>query len=156
MIRQIIDVFTSPLGRIRQRFRRLRSRGCSADLGWEWLTPASDIRETPDKFIYEIDLPGIARKDIGVSSYGNLLTVRAERKCSRNEKKANWLWNESLYGSFATSFTLPDAVDPESVSSGLLRRRSDYRSGKKGLGSSQADPGPERRPAAEFPKGCIA
>jgi len=123
MIRHIVDVCASLPGQIRQRFRRLLSRGHSDDLTWsECLAPASDIRETPEKLVYEIDLPGIERKDISVSVYGNLLTIRAERKCNRSEKKANWLWNESLYGSFATSFTLPDAVDPESV-------RADYSDG---------------------------
>ena len=123
MIRHMIDVFTSLPGQIGQLLRRLLSRGNSDDLTWtEWLAPASDIRETPEKFVYEIELPGIERKDISVSVYGNLLTIRAERKHNRSEKKADWLWKESLYGSFATSFTLPDAVDPGSV-------RADYSGG---------------------------
>jgi HSP20 family protein len=123
MIGRISNLFSSLIGQIRQRFPRLLSRDDSHHLVWRrWLAPASDIRETPEKFVYEIDLPGIERKDIRVNTYGNLLTIRAESKRHRSQKNANWLWNESLYGSFATSFTLPDSVDPESV-------RADYSGG---------------------------
>jgi len=43
------------------------------------------------------------------------LIIRAERTHSHKEEKANWLWSESLYGSFATSLLMPDDVDPESI-----------------------------------------
>jgi HSP20 family protein len=110
----MIDVFASLPGQIRRLFRRLLSRGNSDDLTWtEWLAPASDIRETPEKFVYEIELPGIERKDISVSVYGNLLTIRTERKHNRNEKKADWFWKESLYGSFATSFSFRTRLIPD-------------------------------------------
>ena len=56
---------------------------------------------------------------------GSVLSVRGERKSTHDESKANCLWRESFQGAFASSFTLPEWADPESISgdywNGLLR-----------------------------------
>ena len=103
-------------GWVRQLFGRMSFHTHSDDLSWsEWLAPVIDVHDTPDKLLYEIELPGVERKDIDVNVHANLLTIRAERKRGHKAKKANGLWSESLYGSFATSLMMPEEVDPESI-----------------------------------------
>jgi HSP20 family protein len=112
--------------RVRNLFRRVVAGKDPEEESWDGaLVPTTDIRDTGDKLIYELDVPGISRKDIDVSVYGNVLMIRAERKRSHEVKKVNWLLSETLYGAFGTSFELPETVDPDSIkadySHGVLR-----------------------------------
>ena len=104
--------------RIRDLFRRVlarKSRNSEQESWGEWLVPATDIRDTGAKLIYEVEIPGVDGKDLDVNVYRNVLTVRAERKLSREERKMRWMLSETTYGSFATSFTLPESADPDSI-----------------------------------------
>ncbi len=112
--------------RIRNLFLRIASRRTLDEQIWDdWVVPATDIKETADRLIYEIDIPGLNRKEIDVSVCGNWVTIRAERKRRREAKKMNILLSESAYGAFATSFELPASVDPDSLTAnyhkGVLR-----------------------------------
>jgi HSP20 family protein len=87
--------------------------------------PLTNIRDKSEKLVFEIEVPGLDRKDLDVTLDGNVLSVRGERKFARDEKEGNWLWKESFHGAFATSFTLPEWVDSESIQAncrnGVLR-----------------------------------
>jgi HSP20 family protein len=104
--------------RIRDLFRRVvtRKTRSSEQQPWgDWLVPATDIRDTGAKLIYEVEIPGVEGKDLDVIVYGNVLTVRAERKLSREERKMKLLLSETAYRAFATSFTLPESADPDAI-----------------------------------------
>src|SRR5438094_9070249 len=49
-------------------------------------TPAVDIEETADEFVFKVDLPGMSKREGGVSLMGDTLTIRAGRK-QRSEPK---------------------------------------------------------------------
>jgi HSP20 family protein len=104
--------------RIRDLFRRVLARKIrnSEQESWgDWLVPATDIRNTGAKLIYEVEIPGVDGKDLDVAVYGNVLTIRAERKLSREERKMKWVLSETAYDSFVTSFALPESADPDSI-----------------------------------------
>ena len=42
-------------------------------------TPVVDIEETPEEFVFHVDLPGVKQKDVKVSLMGDTLTIRGER-----------------------------------------------------------------------------
>jgi HSP20 family protein len=102
--------------RIRSLFLRTLSRQESDQHIWgDWLVPVTDIKETDERVVYEIEMPGLDRKEINVSQCGNWVTIQAERKRRRETKKKHILLSESAYGAFITSFELPASVDPDSL-----------------------------------------
>jgi HSP20 family protein len=64
----------------------------------------------------KMEVPGIDEKDIDIRLENNTLTVRGERKFEKEEKEENFQRIERRYGAFTRSFTLPNTVDPDSVS----------------------------------------
>ncbi|KEF30373.1 MAG: Hsp20/alpha crystallin family protein [Gammaproteobacteria bacterium] len=80
----------------------------------DW-TPAVDIKETPEAFSIEAELPGMDKKDVKVTVHDGVLTIEGERKHEEetNDKKVHRV--ERYYGSFLRRFTLPDNVDENSV-----------------------------------------
>ena len=62
------------------------------------------------KYICKISLPGIEAKDVEIHTYGNVLTVKGERKVTRTSKDVNLLDEEIEYGLFERMLTLPEGV----------------------------------------------
>jgi len=87
--------------------------------------PPVDIYEDEHNITLKIEVPGIEQKDMDVRMENNTLTVRGERKFEKEEKEENFHRVERRYGSFYRAFTLPNTVDPDSVSAdydnGLLK-----------------------------------
>lgn len=84
----------------------------------DW-APAVDIKETPEAFLVEAELPGMAKEDVKVTVHDGVLTIQGERKSEEesNDKKLHRI--ERFYGSFTRRFTLPDNVDENSVKAGF-------------------------------------
>ena len=82
---------------------------------WAAMTPAVDVEETPEAYIFRADLPGVDSKNVKVTVNGDTLTLRGERK--REEKKIEGTLHrfERSYGSFERSFTLGMPVRPDHV-----------------------------------------
>lgn len=113
--------------RLKQLFHRVVRRNRHDDLVSDsGFVPLTNIYDKSEKLVYEIEVPGLDRKDLDVTLDGNLLSVRGERGFTRDERKGNWLWKESFHGAFATSFKLPEWADRDSIEAtscrnGLLR-----------------------------------
>jgi HSP20 family protein len=73
--------------------------------------PQFDVRETPDSYIFQADLPGIQEKDLDISLTGNRLTISGKRDVENKQQNENYHLYERSYGSFSRSFTLPDTAD---------------------------------------------
>jgi HSP20 family protein len=74
------------------------------------------------KFVAHIALPGVDRKDVNISVQGNVLTVSGERRFSKERKEADFVYNETMYGSFERTVSLPEGVDTN-------RMTAEYRDG---------------------------
>jgi HSP20 family protein len=83
------------------------------DLGG-WFPPV-DIHEEPDRIILRAEIPGVGRDDIDVSVENGTLTLRGEKKQEKEVSTDNAFRVERFYGSFARSFVLPAAIDPENI-----------------------------------------
>lgn len=80
---------------------------------------AVDIREEEDAFFVDAEVPGLAAEDVKVDVEKNVLTIRGERKTESEEGEGKYRRVERRYGSFSRSFTLPETVDPDSISADL-------------------------------------
>jgi len=89
--------------------------------------PAVDVYEDEHHVTLKIEVPGVEEKDIDVRIENNTLTVHGERKFEKEEKEENYRRVERQYGSFTRSFTLPNTVEPDSVTAnydkGVLKIR---------------------------------
>jgi len=73
--------------------------------------PQFDVRETPDSYIFQADVPGIQEKDLDISLTGNRLTISGKRDVENRQQNENYHLYERSYGTFSRSFTLPDTAD---------------------------------------------
>jgi HSP20 family protein len=78
--------------------------------------PAVDIKEDPQQFLIEADIPGVDPKDIEISMENGVLTIRGERNSEKREEGKDYKRVERTYGSFYRRFSLPDTADHEKVS----------------------------------------
>ena len=77
--------------------------------------PRTDLSETDDAFRIRLDVPGMQKDDITINLQNNTLTVSGERSSERKEEGEEYVRVERAFGNFHRTFTLPDAVDQESV-----------------------------------------
>ena len=77
--------------------------------------PAVDIKETPNEFITQADLPGVVEKDVELSLTGNQLTLTGKRDLEQKKEHEQYVSHERSYGSFSRSFALPDHADSEQI-----------------------------------------
>lgn len=80
--------------------------------------PAVDIKEEPEAFLLQVDLPGVESKDIDIAMDNNILTIKGERYSEAVEQNQapNYKRVERVYGSFYRRFTLPDTADADNIS----------------------------------------
>jgi len=81
--------------------------------------PNVDIKETPNEFIIEADLPGFAEQDLDLSVTGNQLTLTGKRNFEEKKENEQYVSFERSYGSFTRSFSLPDHVDSDKIMAAL-------------------------------------
>jgi HSP20 family protein len=61
------------------------------------------------------DMPGIDAKDVDVSVLGNVLTIKGERKESKEVKENEYIRREVSYGAFERRMTLPEGAVTDKV-----------------------------------------
>jgi HSP20 family protein len=87
----------------------------------ETWTPTVDIMEKDGNLHLMVSLPGLNEKDIELKVEGQVLTVQGERK-SHEPNGYTYHQQESYYGPFSRSFTLPDSTNLDSI-------KADYKNG---------------------------
>ncbi|MFB6271432.1 MAG: Hsp20/alpha crystallin family protein [Salinibacter sp.] len=95
-------------------FDQFFDRGEDEETSAVW-APRTDLSETDDAFRIRLDVPGMTKDDITVNLQNNTLTVSGERSSERKEEGEEYVRVERAFGNFHRTFTLPDAVDAESV-----------------------------------------
>jgi HSP20 family protein len=93
--------------------------------GWapSWVPPA-DVYDTPEAYLVEIELPGLARAEIDIQVKGPELVVHGERHPGGG-RSAVFHRLERRYGRFARAFRFDVDIDADEVQAeiqdGLLR-----------------------------------
>ncbi len=73
------------------------------------------IDKETKKYHLRIALPGVEPSKVDLKLQGNVLTVSAESRTSRETKEVDYLCREISYGTFRRMVTLPVGVDPERI-----------------------------------------
>ncbi len=76
-----------------------------------WWKPVVDVLETPEAYVFRVDLPGVGRDGINIEIHGNRLTISGERPLDAEAHFAAYYSMEREVGLFERSFTLPGNVD---------------------------------------------
>ena len=87
--------------------------------GEDQLVTAFDVKDTPQAFVFQADVPGLKEKDLEVQLNGTRLTIRGTRVAEHKEPGHTYYAYERSYGSFARTFTLPDSADVQKCSADL-------------------------------------
>jgi HSP20 family protein len=79
-----------------------------------WAPPV-DIYETSDRIVLKADLAGLSREDIDIRVQNTTLTLRGERRFTKDVQEENYLRLERAYGPFERTFTLPATVRADDI-----------------------------------------
>ncbi len=85
----------------------------AADTG-AWLPPV-DIHEEENRFVLNVDLPGVDPKAVEITSDKGVLTIRGQREDSRREAREGFRRIERINGEFQRRFSLPDSADVQNI-----------------------------------------
>jgi HSP20 family protein len=77
--------------------------------------PAIDVAEEENEIVVRAEVPGCKAEDIGISVYGNTLTISGEKKHEEEKKEKGYYHVESTYGSFRREIALPTDVDQSKI-----------------------------------------
>jgi len=77
--------------------------------------PAVDVEERDQEYVVRAELPGVAREDVNITTRGNILTIRGEKKQTKEARDSDYHRTERLYGSFQRSFSLPGNVKEDKI-----------------------------------------
>ena len=88
----------------------------STEMSFADWSPSVDIEEEEDKYVIKADLPGVEKEDIEVKLENGVLSIRGEKQTEKETGKGTKKHRtERFHGTFARSFTLPDAVKADKV-----------------------------------------
>ncbi len=78
-----------------------------------------DVRETRDRYVITVPLPGVAPDDVDISVLGSSVRISGEIKDHDapaehdSNDESRWLLRERRFGHFERSITLPTSVDSQ-------------------------------------------
>jgi len=81
--------------------------------------PSIDVTENKDAYMFRVDVPGVKKEELEVTTTGNRLQISGKRDTEHETKTDTVYTYERQHGSFARSFTLPDGADLEHAKSEL-------------------------------------
>ncbi len=77
--------------------------------------PAVNIREDDQKFILDLAVPGMDKKDIKIDLNEDFLTISSESKNESKENGNGYQRKEFSYTSFCRSFQLPENITKDKI-----------------------------------------
>jgi HSP20 family protein len=98
--------------RIQHGLERLASHGPQ---GW---SPAVDLCETGEAFIFTAELPGLSRDQVRIEVHDNRLTLQGRREARQSCEQYHQV--ERGHGEFLRTFVMPHPVDGNAVSADLV------------------------------------
>jgi HSP20 family protein len=75
-----------------------------------------DVSEDDKSYTVQADIPGVKKEDIQIDVEGDTVSLRAEMKQAKEEKKGEKVvYSERSYGMVSRSFSLPSEVDDKAA-----------------------------------------
>ena len=76
-----------------------------------------DVKETPNSYVFVIDMPGLKSGEIKVQvEDDNVIVINGERKREEEKEGVKYLKMERRVGKFMRKFVLPDNANADAVS----------------------------------------
>jgi len=107
--RELGDLPSSRLGRLLDDVFGDRPQGVGLK------SPVVDVSEDDDKYVISAEVPGVKRDDLTVECHEGVLSIRGEKKSSREETREKARLLERSYGAFSRSFSLPSDADADQL-----------------------------------------
>ena len=79
------------------------------------VSPLSDMKESKDSYIIELNIPGSTKQDIKIETKGDVLRVEASSSNSSDTNSSNYIYKERFSSKFVRSFTLPKDADMSKI-----------------------------------------
>jgi HSP20 family protein len=82
------------------------------------LVPSVDVKETPEQYEVDVDLPGMKENEVEIDLSNQVLTISAHKetdKESGEKSDKKWLVRERNVRSYTRRFTLPSDTDPAKI-----------------------------------------
>ena len=102
-------------GRINRLFQDEMLQERERDMTMRTWTPATDIYETKEEYVFRLELPGIRKDEVKVEFDGETLNISGERKEEKEVRKESYHRVERCCGSFKRSFSIPKNVDGSKI-----------------------------------------
>jgi HSP20 family protein len=80
----------------------------------QW-TPSTDISETDKEYLIRAELPAVKKEDVQVTLDDGVITIKGERKQTKEDKNEKFHRVETFYGGFERSFSVPDNVNADAI-----------------------------------------
>lgn len=77
--------------------------------------PAVNIKEDEKRFVLDLAVPGIDKKDLKIDINEDILTISSEMKNEKEDNTDGYKRKEFSYSSFCRSFQIPDNVTKEKI-----------------------------------------
>ncbi|OGD15357.1 MAG: hypothetical protein A2V76_05570 [Candidatus Aminicenantes bacterium RBG_16_63_14] len=121
MVRRIKPVSRTPKAetRVRTTKRAVRPAEPRLPAPGEVTVPAVDVYETGTEFIVEIELPGVAEKDVKVLLFSSRIEVRGFKRELDTPSGSRYTRLEREFGAFRRDVVVPGAVDPDQACAAL-------------------------------------
>jgi len=79
-------------------------------------SPSLNFSEKEDKYIAELELPGMSQEEVEISlNEDNILTIAGEKKIEKTEEKDNYCVMECSYGKFRRDIPLPHNIKKDKI-----------------------------------------
>lgn len=86
-----------------------------SETGMSRWTPTTDMMETDNEYLVEVELPGLTKNDIQINCQDNVLSIEGERRQENREENPGYLRTERSYGAFKRSIILPTSILEDKV-----------------------------------------
>jgi HSP20 family protein len=77
--------------------------------------PAVNIKEDDNRFVLDLAVPGIDKKDLKIEIHEDVITISSENKSEKEENRDGFKRREFSYSAFCRSFYLPENVSKEKI-----------------------------------------
>ena len=79
------------------------------------MVPAMDVAEEDSRYVIHADLPGLTKDDIEITYQDGTLTLKGEKKETKENKTGRVYCRERFEGKFGRNIQLPEKVDVDRI-----------------------------------------
>ena len=87
----------------------------SGDMSGAELRIRSDVYNTNNEYIIELEIPGVKKEDVSIQIYDGILNVKGTKFTPEGSQEFVYEKQERRFGAFLKAFTLPVSVKMEEV-----------------------------------------